>query len=88
MGPTGFITKPLPAMALYSFYCKSQKSRIKIQSKVYYDAVFNTSSVTTTYCHWFVHFRQVGPMDTGLGMEGGTDGHRTRDGKWDRCTQD
>ncbi len=21
-------------------------------------------------------------MDTGLGMEGGTDGHRTRDGRW------
>ncbi len=38
-------------------------------------------------------------MDTGLGMEGGnnghklgmeggTDGHRTRDGRWDRWTQD
>ncbi len=25
-------------------------------------------------------------MDTVLGMEGGTDGHRTRDGKWDRWT--
>ncbi len=32
-------------------------------------------------------------MDTGLGMEGGTDGlgtdgHRTRDGRWDRSTHD
>ncbi len=27
-------------------------------------------------------------MDTGLGMKGGTDGHRTRDGRWDRWTQD
>ncbi len=27
-------------------------------------------------------------MDTGLGMEGGTDGHRTRDGRWDRWTRD
>ncbi len=27
-------------------------------------------------------------MDTGLGKEGGTDGHRTRDGRWDRKTQD
>ncbi len=26
-------------------------------------------------------------MDTGLGMEGGTDGHRTRDGRWDRWTR-
>ncbi len=25
-----------------------------------------------------------GKMDTGLGMEGGTDGHRTRDKRWDR----
>ncbi len=23
-------------------------------------------------------------MDTGLGMEGETDGHRMRDGRWDR----
>ncbi len=30
----------------------------------------------------------TGQMDTGLGMEGGTDGHRTRDGRWDRWTQD
>ncbi len=27
-------------------------------------------------------------MDTGLVMDGGTDGHRTRDGRWDRWTQD
>ncbi len=58
-----------PATTLYSFYCKSQKSQIEIHSKVHNDTVFNTSSVTTTYCHWFVHFRQVGPMDPGLGME-------------------
>ncbi len=25
-------------------------------------------------------------MDTGLAMEGGTVGHRTRDGRWDRWT--
>ncbi len=25
----------------------------------------------------------MGQIDTGLGMEGGTDGHRTRDGRWD-----
>ncbi len=30
----------------------------------------------------------MGQMDPGLGMEGGTDGHRTRDGRWDRSTQD
>ncbi len=27
-------------------------------------------------------------MDTGLVMKGGTDGHRTRDVRWDRWTQD
>ncbi len=26
-------------------------------------------------------------MNTGLGMECGTDGHRTRDGRWDRWTR-
>ncbi len=31
---------------------------------------------------------KVGQMDTGLGMEGGTDGHRTRNGRWDKWTQD
>ncbi len=31
---------------------------------------------------------QVGQMDSGLGTEGGTDGHRTRDGRWDRWTQE
>ncbi len=30
----------------------------------------------------------VGQMDTGLGMKGGTDEHSTRDGRWDRSTQD
>ncbi len=29
-----------------------------------------------------------GQMDTGLGMDGETDGHRTRDGRWDRWTKD
>ncbi len=29
---------------------------------------------------------EVGQMDSG--MKGGTDGHRTRDEKWDRWTQD
>ncbi len=27
-------------------------------------------------------------MDIGLGMKGGTDGYRTRDGRWDRWTLD
>ncbi len=30
----------------------------------------------------------MGQRDTGLGMEGETDGHRIRDGRWDRWTQD
>ncbi len=30
----------------------------------------------------------MGQMDTGLGIEGGTDGHRTRDERWDRWTED
>ncbi len=30
----------------------------------------------------------MGQVDTGLGMEGGIDGHRTRDERWDRSTQD
>ncbi len=31
---------------------------------------------------------KVEQMDTGLGMEGGTDGHRARVERWDRWTQD
>ncbi len=30
----------------------------------------------------------MGQMDKGLGIEGGTDGHRTSDERWDRWTQD
>ncbi len=30
---------------------------------------------------------KVGLIDSGLGMEGGTDIHRTMDGSWDRWTQ-
>ncbi len=29
---------------------------------------------------------KVGQMDTGLGMEGRTDEHRSRDGSWNRWT--
>ncbi len=31
---------------------------------------------------------KVRQMDAGLTMEGKTDGRRTRDGMWDRCTED
>ncbi len=30
----------------------------------------------------------MGQMDTGLGIEGETDGHRIMDVSWDRSTQD
>ncbi len=30
----------------------------------------------------------VGQIDTGLGIKGGTEGHRTRNGRWDRWTKD
>ncbi len=30
----------------------------------------------------------MGQMDTGLGIKGETDGHRTRDGLWDRWLPD